>query len=76
MDKKEFMSELSSCLEIQGELNGTEYLTKLDWDSMKALSFVALVDELYGISVTGDEISKCKTVNDLIAIVSKDWVVE
>jgi acyl carrier protein len=76
MDKKQFMSELSNCLEIQNEFNGTEYLSKLDWDSMKALSFVALVDELYGISVTGDEISKCKTVNDLIAIVSKDWVVE
>lgn len=41
-----------------------------EWSSLLALSLIALMDELYSIKLSGEEIQKCRTVEDLFNIVT------
>ncbi len=49
-----------------GSLTGEESLEKLkDWDSLSVAVFIAHADERFSISLSGDDVVQCKTVNDL-----------
>jgi len=50
----------------------TEFRTLVDWNSMVALSIIAMVDEEYGITIKGDDIRKSTTVYDLFNIVKEN----
>ncbi len=39
-----------------------------EWSSLMALSVIAMVDEEYGLKMTGDDIRRSKTVGDLVAV--------
>ncbi len=41
-----------------------------EWSSMTALSIIAMVDECYGKKLTGDDIRKSNTVEDLYTVVN------
>lgn len=50
----------------------TNYRNLEDWSSMHALIIIALVDTEYDITLTGDDLRKCDTVQDLYdCVVSK-----
>jgi acyl carrier protein len=70
MTKQEFLLLIDELLEeAPGTLSGTERLQELEmWDSMTALGFIALLDEKFNVIVSGDDLSNCKTVNDLIQL--------
>ncbi len=36
-----------------------------DWSSLVALSLIAMVDEIYNITITGEDIRESSTVGDL-----------
>lgn len=40
-----------------------------EWDSMVALSIIAMVDEEYDKTINGEDIKKANTINDLFRIV-------
>ena len=40
------------------------------WDSMTALSVIAMVDEEFSVKLTGEEIRKSETVQDIFNIVN------
>jgi len=40
------------------------------WDSIAAVSFMAMVDSEFGIKLTADQIRKATTVNDLYKLAS------
>jgi acyl carrier protein len=40
-----------------------------EWDSMTALSMIAMVDEEYSVKLTGNEIKQAQTIEDLFNIV-------
>lgn len=40
-----------------------------EWSSLLALSVIAMVDEKYKISLTGDDIRKSSTIEDIFNIV-------
>lgn len=40
------------------------------WDSMTALSLIAMVDEEYSVKLTGDEIKRSGTVHDIYNVIS------
>lgn len=40
-----------------------------EWDSMTALSVIAMVDEEYEKTINGDDIKKASTIKELMAIV-------
>ena len=42
-----------------------------EWSSLLALSVIAMVDEKYSISLTGDDIRKSVTLEDLYNIVKE-----
>jgi acyl carrier protein len=48
----------------------TNFRSLEEWDSMIALSLIALVDDEIGVRLTGDDIRSSNTVTDLYKIVS------
>jgi len=55
----------------QGTLiNETEFRGIDGWDSMTALFVIAMVDEIYNVKITGDDIRSSKTISDIYKIVS------
>lgn len=70
MQRSEFLKLLQEELMLDEPLTGSETLSELSWDSMNALSFVALADSKLGVGLTGDQLASCKTVNDLLATVA------
>jgi acyl carrier protein len=73
MTREQFVRELESSLEIPaGTLMQAKALENPSyWDSMSALTFMALADEKLQITLTGDQVVKCKTVDDLLALVGE-----
>ena len=43
----------------------TEYRKLKEWDSLMALSIIAMVDELLEIRITGSELRNCNTIKEL-----------
>jgi acyl carrier protein len=70
MTKKDFLLRLDELLEQPaGTLSGAEELEALGWDSLKALEFLALVDETFeGYELPPEELVEAKTINDLVAL--------
>lgn len=70
MDKKELICELEEILDVEeGILNEETELDTLDeWDSVAKLSLVIFADEELGKKISGDDVAKLKTVNDIIAL--------
>ena len=68
MKRNDFMRRLEELLEQPANsLSGSEELEALNWDSLKALEFLAMVDETFG----GEELSpvelvEVRLVDDLI----------
>jgi len=71
MTKKEFIEELESMLELEvGTIKGAELLVNLSgWDSMAAIGFIAMADQVAGVEVVPAELAQCKTVADLATLV-------
>lgn len=40
-----------------------------EWSSLSALTIIAMVDDEYGVKITGDEIRNSQTVEDIFNIV-------
>ena len=69
MNKREFLSLLEEVIEADpGTIKGTETLEDLAWDSLSVLGFIAAMDERFGLDISPKELNKCKTVDDLIAL--------
>ncbi|MBL7853045.1 MAG: acyl carrier protein [Cyclobacteriaceae bacterium] len=50
----------------------TAFRSLQEWSSMMALVIIAMMDEKYGVTLTGEEIRASETVEDLFkAVVSK-----
>lgn len=40
-----------------------------EWDSLTALSLIAMADEEYSVKLTGDDIKSSNTLNDIFEII-------
>lgn len=71
MNKQQFLEMLTEILEADaGTIKGDEDLENLEnWDSLAVITFIAAVDEKMNFVVSGDQLSKAKTVGDLMALV-------
>ena len=47
----------------------TEFAELEEWDSLAALSVLAMVDAEYDSEISGNELRTCKTLADLFAVV-------
>jgi acyl carrier protein len=68
----EFVRNFESAVEgiEPGSLNpDTEFTTLEEWDSLAALSVLAMVDAEYETEISGNELRNSKTLRDLFTIV-------
>jgi acyl carrier protein len=70
MPKSDFLRKLEVLLELDPEeLKGDEELVTIErWDSLGLMGFIALVDRTLQVRLSGKQITKAKTVNDLVAL--------
>lgn len=72
MNKSQLYVEIAKIIEAQpAMLRESDNLTDFKgWDSLAAVSFIALAHGKCGVIVGGDALSRCRTVGDLVALVS------
>jgi len=70
MKTHEYITALEDALEVkEGTIKPDLLLTELTcWDSMAALTFMALADQKLQVSVSGSQLQDCRTVRDLIGL--------
>jgi acyl carrier protein len=68
MKKKDFLTLFEDVIEAgRDTLTGDENINELDgWDSLAIVSFIAVVDETIGVTLSPQGIAESKTVQDLI----------
>jgi acyl carrier protein len=66
----EFLRTLEQALEIDpGKITGQEALADTEWwDSMAALTFMAVADQELHVTISGAQLQQCKTVPQLLAL--------
>lgn len=68
MDLSEFVKAFSSQFEQTDPstiTESTDFKSLDEWDSLIALSVIALADEEFGVTLTGEDIRKATTVSEL-----------
>jgi acyl carrier protein len=73
MQSTEFYLLLDEILELNpGTLKGDERLKDIGtWDSLAVISFVALVDEHFGIVIESERLAQAQSVADLYALATQ-----
>jgi acyl carrier protein len=70
----EFVSRFADAVEIEeaGSLEAASRLGDLEkWDSLAALSTIAMIFSEYGVQVTARELHDCRTIGDLFETVGR-----
>ncbi|GGF24079.1 hypothetical protein GCM10011611_32710 [Aliidongia dinghuensis] len=72
MKTSDFLTLLDNTLDLpEGTLQGNEQLSDIpEWDSLAVISFIALVDEQFGVILEGEKLAEAKSVADLLALLS------
>jgi len=72
MDKKTFIekfaNEFPKTSSSEFHIN-LEYKYLTEWDSLLSLSIMAMIDEEYNIELSGDDIERATTINDLYELI-------
>ena len=74
MDMNEFVKNFADqfdTTEAAEFSEGTDFRQLEEWDSMIALSIIAMVDENYGVSISGEEMRAAKTLQELYDVVKQ-----
>ena len=72
MELKEFIENFKEVFDDEDltGINGDTFFKELDvWSSLSALSLIAMTDENYNVAITGYDIRKADTIEDLYNIV-------
>lgn len=65
-----FLSALADALEIEeSSLTQNTLFKEIDWDSLAIISAIALIDEQFSVMISGQEISDCKGMSDLLSLI-------
>lgn len=72
MDTKEKLQLLKETMDTERELASETELAEIDeWDSMTGLAFIVVLDETFGKTVPGRQLRECKTVQDLLDLMTE-----
>lgn len=67
---QQFYEGLAEILEIEpSDVSSDLVLGQHPWDSLAVVSTIALVDELFGVIVSGQALLACTTVGEIEALV-------
>lgn len=74
MTTQEFYRELETVLEVpKASITGSEALEDIpEWDSISAISFIAMADTKFQKQISPEALSKCLTVQDLLSLFPGD----
>ena len=74
MKKEKFLALLEEIIEADsGTLTDDEFINDVDgWDSLAVVSFIAMVDENFGVTLSAKKISDANTVQDLIVLLGDE----
>ena len=69
---QQFISHFAEALETDAALLSadTEFKNLPNWDSLAALSVIAMIDEYHEASIGGDDLERARTLADLWQAVS------
>jgi acyl carrier protein len=72
MDQTTFLAKMEEALRAApGSIRMTDQFQDLEgWDSIGALSVIAVVDEQYGVTLDAGALLACRTVADLAALLN------
>ncbi|MCX7018454.1 MAG: acyl carrier protein [Candidatus Sumerlaeota bacterium] len=66
---EEFYGKLAEILEVD-QVNGNDVLEEFsEWDSLSALSVIAMIDAQYGVNLTATDLRGIDTAQNLFALV-------
>lgn len=69
--KSLFLNELEESLDLEGiTLDENTLLNDIGWDSLALISCIALADEIFNVTLSGDELVNLKTTKDILNLVS------
>ena len=73
MTEREKLAMLEDLLELdEGDLTIDKELDDVDeYDSMAKLSLIVMMEDEFGVKLTGDNFKKFNTVGDIVALMSK-----
>jgi acyl carrier protein len=67
-----FKAGMAEIFEVnEDQMQETYPLTADNWNSLAIVSTIALGDELYGVILNGQMLSKCKALGDVTAMIAK-----
>lgn len=66
----EFLAEMAEILEEDSVSPGDELENFESWDSLAALSVLAMADSNFGVTLTAEEANSAKTVEDLYRLIT------
>ena len=73
MEINDFIDKIASQLEetdISKIMPQTKFRNEIEeWSSLTTFSIIAMVDAEYGVTIKGEEIRKCQTIEDIFNIV-------
>ena len=64
--EEQFQETPIGTLSLESNFKETE-----EWSSVVALCIIAMVDEYYGKTITGDDLMACDTIADIYKLISK-----
>ncbi len=70
MSKEEFLKSMAEILELD-EVNENLELDDDIWNSLSIVSTIALIDENFNITISGDLLNNCKTIGDLWKLIEE-----
>lgn len=67
---EDFLEEMAEIMEVD-TVSGTDALTSFEaWDSLTALSIIALADDQYQVSLTNAELADAGTIDGLYSLIT------
>lgn len=68
MEREVFVTKLCAALEFPpGSLTERSPLNSEAWDSVDLLNVISLIDEDLGLTLSGEDFKRCRSVGDLLA---------
>lgn len=75
MKRDDFLAELTELLEADDDITIDSALDEAEgFDSLAILSLVAMIDEHFDMIISGEELSKLKSVKGLISLIGEDKI--
>lgn len=69
MKKEEFLKKIIDAVEIEEEINENTELEEIEeWDSLAAVTTLALFNKHLGIKITANDIKDAKTIGDILKL--------